>query len=489
MLKAGLEIHQQLDTGKLFCNCPSILRQDEPDFIVERELHAVAGESGEIDIAVKHEAALGKKFIYQCYHDNTCLVELDESPPYEINQEALGIALQLALLLNCEIIQDTQVMRKTVIDGSNTSGFQRTVLIAKDGYVETDFGKVGIEKVILEEDAARIVLQETSKTNVFDSDQKSNISKISDKVKKVYRLDRLGIPLIEITTSPDIKNEKQAREVALHIGDILRACKVKRGIGTIRQDVNMSIRIGNKQGARIEIKGVQEPGLIEKTILSEIERQKSLIEKGKSVQEVRKALPNGETEFLRPLPGAARMYPETDLPILHISREMINKVKAFLPRLRSEIRQELKGKGLSEEMTKLVLKSGKLSDFQELLSVFNKPDLIAKLLVLWPSEIKNKIKAKNKITIDIIETILQAVNSKKISENDAKIVLQEYLQGKSIEEALKIERLENLEDEILKLIKEKPGLSVNAYMGLAMQKFKGKVSGKEVAEVLKKLVK
>ncbi|MCX6748179.1 MAG: Glu-tRNA(Gln) amidotransferase GatDE subunit E, partial [Candidatus Pacearchaeota archaeon] len=169
-LKSGLEIHQQLDSCKLFCSCPSILRTDPPDYIIERELHAVAGETGEIDEAVKFESSRDRKFTYQCYYDNNCLVELDESPPNEINPEALRIALQLALLLNCEIIQDTQIMRKTVVDGSNTSGFQRTLLIAKNGYIETSLGKVGIQSICLEEDAARIVE--------------------NDKNRVIYRLDR-----------------------------------------------------------------------------------------------------------------------------------------------------------------------------------------------------------------------------------------------------------------------------------------------------------
>ena len=198
-LKSGLEIHQQLNTKKLFCHCPSLLRKDEPDFTVRRKLHVVAGESGEVDIAAAHEAAKDKEFIYEGY-DTTCLVELDESPPREINQEALKVVIQVSLLLNCQVIPITQIMRKTVVDGSNTSGFQRTVLIARDGFIETADGKVGIESVCLEEDAARII----------------------DKEKGIFRLDRLGIPLIEIATAPDIKTPEQAKETALKISNALK---------------------------------------------------------------------------------------------------------------------------------------------------------------------------------------------------------------------------------------------------------------------------
>src|SRR3989344_5012029 len=124
--KAGLEIHQQLDTPKLFSGAPSFLRNDEPHYRIERKLHAVAGESGKVDEAVAHEASLRKTFVYEGYHDTISLVELDDEPAHAVNQEAFDVALTVALLLNCEIYLVTQVMRKTVIDGSNTSGFQRT---------------------------------------------------------------------------------------------------------------------------------------------------------------------------------------------------------------------------------------------------------------------------------------------------------------------------------------------------------------------------
>ncbi len=471
--KIGIEIHQQLDTKKLFCDCPSILRKDEPDYIVERKLHIVAGEGGEVDVAVKYEKTRGKNFVYECYSDNNCLVELDEEPPHKINEDALKIALQISLLLNCEILPYTQIMRKTVIDGSNVSGFQRTVLIAKNGYVETGEGKIGIQSICLEEDAARIIREE--------------------KDKIVYRLDRLGIPLVEIATKPEIKNARQAREVALKIGEILRVCRVKRGIGTIRQDVNLSVSFEGKEGKRIEIKGVQEPKLIEKTIELEAKRQERLVKQGKSEAEVRKALSDGKTKFLRPLPGAARMYPETDSPLLHITREIINEAKKTLPRLKSEIKADLRKKGLHEELVKILLKEKKIEEFNELLAVYNKPELVTKMLTIWQADLVKKLKktkrqVEKKFTLDILETILQAVQSGKISEQEVREVMEEIIKGKEVKEAVEREKIENLEEEVLKIIKEKPGLTINAYMGLIMKKFKGKANGKEVMEILKKLV-
>ncbi len=467
-LKAGIEIHQQLDTKKLFCECPSMLSAEEPDIIVNRRLHAVTGETGKTDIAAEYEHKREREFVYQGYSNSNCEVEFDESPPKEINKEALKIALQISLLLNAKPLEVTQVMRKTVIDGSNTAGFQRTLLIAKEGWIETKQGRIGIQGICLEEDAARIISQNEREVT--------------------YRLDRLGIPLVEIATAPDIKNPEQAKEVALHIGEILRACKVKRGIGTIRQDVNMSIA----GGSRVEIKGVQEPALIQKTIMTEIMRQQG---ERLANGEVRKANADGSTSYLRPLPGAARMYPETDLPLVRIGRDLINEIKKSLPRLKSEIKLELEEKGLNPELTKLILQENKLEEFKELLKIYDNPNLVVKLLILYPKEISSHEKIPEKeiskrITLDIIEEILRKVEEKEIPEENTKRLLEEIAKGKGIEEALGIESLEeeDIEQEIQNLLREKPNLSINAYMGLAMQKFKGQ-SGKKIMEILKKYVK
>jgi Glu-tRNA(Gln) amidotransferase subunit E-like FAD-binding protein len=468
-IKSGIEIHQQLDTHKLFCNCPSVLRGDEFDFEVKRRLHAVAGESGVVDAAVKHEASLDKEFTYQGY-DTTCLVELDEEPPHLINEEALDIVLQVSLLLNCEILPISQIMRKTVVDGSNTGGFQRTVLVARDGYIETNYGKVRIDNVSLEEDSARVV------------DRKKD--------RVVYRLDRLGIPLIEIGTAPDIKTPEQAKEVALHLGDILRSCKVKRGIGTIRQDVNISI----EGHPRVEIKGFQDVKMFVPTIKKEVERQKENIKKKKDLKsEVRNGLVDGSSEFLRPMPGAARMYPETDLPLLRISRGMINDAKKNLPKLRSEIQGDLIKRGLREEEVKILLKNGGIEDFLSLLKLMDEPRFIFKILIELPKEIsKHEGKdVSDVLSVDIIESILVLISKGKLDKGDIKHVMEEIVSGKSFNDAIKLEKadLGDIEGDIAKLVKDKPGLSIGGYMGLIMQKFKGKVTGKEVNEILSKLLK
>ncbi len=255
-LVCGIEIHQQLDTAaKLFCGCPTRIRDvEESDHQFFRYLRPARSELGEIDRAALEEVLVTRKFIY-CSYDSTCLVEADEEPPSELNREAMEIGLIVSKLLNMQIADEVHTMRKIVIDGSNTSGFQRTAYVASHGQIETSCGKVGMETICLEEEAARI------------------IDDRGDEV--VYSLDRLGIPLVEICTSPDIVSPQHAREVAQRLGMILRSTgRVKRGLGTIRQDVNISIR----DGARVEIQGVQDLNLIETIVAVEANRQHLLLE-------------------------------------------------------------------------------------------------------------------------------------------------------------------------------------------------------------------
>ena len=262
-LVAGLEIHQQLDTAtKLFCACPTVRREpDESDRQFTRYLHPTRSELGEIDAAALEESRVDREFEYLAY-DSTCLVEEDEEPPGELDAEALETVLEIAQLLEMTPVDQVHVMRKLVVDGSNTSGFQRSALVATDGEIETTDGPVGIEDLMLEEESAQ------------------RIEETDDGVR--YSLDRLGIPLVEIGTKPDLRTPAGTLEAAERIGMLLRSTgNVKRGLGTIRQDVNVSIA----DGARVEIKGVQQLGDIEDIVRIEVERQVALVDIASKLQE------------------------------------------------------------------------------------------------------------------------------------------------------------------------------------------------------------
>jgi glutamyl-tRNA(Gln) amidotransferase subunit E len=256
-LCCGLELHQQLDTHKLFCNCPSIIINDnsKADKTISRKLRAVHSESGEVDLTAFYEQQKDINYIYKFYNNCNCLVESDSQPPFPINLEALEIAIIISKLTNCSLVDKSFIMRKQVIDGSNVSGFQRTAMISSDGYLDFDFGKVRINKILLEEDSARPI--ERNEKEV------------------VFSLDRLGIPLIELVVWHDIFTPEDVKKVALKVGQIFRlTSRVKRGLGTIRQDINVSII----NGARVEIKGTQDLDLIPEIVNREVIRQLNLIE-------------------------------------------------------------------------------------------------------------------------------------------------------------------------------------------------------------------
>src|SRR3989344_9185725 len=596
-LKCGIEIHQQLEGRKLFCNCPTLLRDDLPDFEVRRKLRASAGESGEIDIAAQEEQLKSKTFIYQGYKDTTCLVETDSEPPHQLNPEALYTTLQFCKMVEAKVSSIVQVMRKTVVDGSNTSGFQRTALIARGGELETKAGKVRIENISLEEYAAKIVSE--------------------NELEKVYRLDRLGIPLIEIGTAPDIKTPDQGQEAAEKIGMFLRSLPgVKRGLGTIRQDINVSI----KDGARIEIKGAQELKMIPTLVELEVKRQlellkikeelrgvrldeleiaelnallqdttarilkKTLESKGKILgmrlnsfggylgrelqpgyrlgtefsgrakvkagvrgifhsdelpnygltdkevklikkklkcapqdgfvlvadterkansalravherakelfqgipKEVRKANADGTTAFMRPMPGADRMYPETDVPLI---RPDLSQVK--LPELLEEkIKRYQHNFGLSQDLAKFVARHNHIL-FEELVEKHPqiKPAFIAETITSVPLEIKRRYEIdSSKLTEDNFRQLFQYLEEEKIHKDIVLDVLIEMAKGQFMIKKYESLSTEELHKVIKEIIEKNKGAPFGALMGMCMKQLAGRASGEVISRELKRLL-
>ncbi|MEM3477543.1 MAG: Glu-tRNA(Gln) amidotransferase subunit GatE [Archaeoglobaceae archaeon] len=596
-LKVGIEIHQQLDTReKLFCRCPT--EQGKEVLEIRRYLRLKRSEIGEEDRAAREEVERERSIVYK-FHDTTCLVEADEEPPREMNKEALRIAIQVAKMLNMTILDEVHVMRKIVIDGSNTTGFQRTALVAVDGELEVNGEKIGIATLCLEEEACRKI--EEGEGYV------------------VYSLDRLGIPLIEIGTRAEIKSPNMAKEVARKLGMILRSTgKVKRGIGTIRQDVNISIR----GGARVEIKGVQELDLIEKVVEYEILRQKNLLKirnelisrdakvideifdvsklfestnckilRGKKVkaillcgfaglvgkeiqpgrrlgsefadiarnfglggvfhtdelpaygitaeevkrlretlgakesdaivlvagkeervekalsriiqrakqclfgvpEETRKANEDGTTSYLRPLPGAARMYPETDIPPVLTADYVIVEIPELI-----EERAKRYAKLLPFDLAYEIADSKLYRLFEEF-SASIPATVVARVLHVIPTELR-----RQKFNVDVLDEkhfriVLELIRSGKIAKEGVENAIKLLIENPNAEEneiVAKLGSKQDLDSFIEKLVESKKDLvfekGENAFrplMGLAMAEFRGKVDGKIVAEKLREAIK
>ncbi len=604
--KCGVEIHQRLATPKLFCSCPSVLREDKPDFTVRRELRAAAGETGEVDVAAKHESEKKEYYLYEGYYDTTCLVELDDEPPHSMNTDALGVVLQVCKMLDCRIVDEIQVMRKTVVNGSNTSGFQRTALVGMGGVLKTPDGPIGIPNIQIEEEAAKDVSKGVDKDGVN---------------YVVFRLDRLGIPLIELGTSPDIKTPDQCRDVCERIGMVLRSTgKVARGIGTIRQDINISV----SGGARIEIKGAQDLKMIPTWVEYEARRQLALIEvakktssltvnhnskdvteilkgtdcrfvrkaiekgsvvlgarlpdfsgilgietspgkrigselsdyakakagvgglihsdenlekynfsseeiaslrsslgigeddkadafilvvdkaekaehaimaaidranllKGGVLKEVRKPNPDGTTSFMRPMPGAARMYPETDVPPIKPDLSGIE-----LPELlEDKMSRYISEFGLAKDLARALTRSGQFALFEEAVRDFKniKPAFIAETLVSIPKNIKRKYGVDpDRILDDDFREIFSRLDSGRLAKGSLEDIMLSLAKGEPVDYDIFVPLSdEELESAIKDLLKESEGLEFNVIINKVMGSLRGKAEGKKIIDMLKRL--
>ncbi len=590
-MKIGLEIHQQLNTGKLFCRCDSKIIKRPPDKVIKRQLKAISGELGKVDIAASYEQKKEREIFYEFYNNDNCLVELDEEPPQPINKDALEIAIKIAFLLNMEPLEEIQVMRKSVVDGSNTSGFQRTALVGINGYVETKEGKVRVNRLYLEEDSARRISGE----------------------KTIFRLDRLGIPLVEIRTEPDIKSPEHAYQIARKIGQLLRVTDVRRGIGTIRQDVNVSVRGGKK----VEIKGFQDIKSIKKTIEMEANRQKGflqiskelkkrkaksgqireitdIIEKTKSnlkksfgtsnalklngfqgllkkpagfswlgkelsqiaknfgfggiihsdelpafgitnkeiekirervgckkndaflfivskkdnipalktiakradmfvngaPSEVRVAKGDGTTGFLRPMPGSARMYPETDLLLIKVDSKRVKILKKDLPERPETTKERYLVLGLGSEQTEQIIRSGHSKLFDKLISESKlKPSVIASLLLSSPNEYKKNYGVKIEIDEKWLIPVISLLEKGMISKNMIPQIINDLSKGKKLEKITSSFVSEDrIEYSIKKVLKKNKDVDNRKLVGLVLADLKGRASPSKIFEIIKKII-
>ena len=607
-LKCGIEIHQQLNTKKLFCNCESELKEDGKGAYF-RKLRPTTSEMGEIDRAALAQFKRNIGFRYQCCEGSTCLVDMDEEPPHPVNSDAMNTALTFSTMLDSKIVDEIQFMRKIVVDGSNTSGFQRTSLIATDGSVEVNGRKIGILSVCLEEDAAR---------------------KLETKGNEItYRLDRLGIPLIEVATAPDMKTPEEVMEVALRLGTLLRATKrVKRGIGTIREDLNISI----PGGARVEIKGVQELRMLPDFVRNEMERQKMLIrikgilndrgvspvstetidvtdlfrdseskvikgalsEKGKVMaiklpgfagvmngdngklrlgaemaqyartkgvkgifhsdelpnygieekfvislkdhlglnkkddafvicatlegkakdaltiaveranealngvpEETRDPLPDGTTKYSRPLPGAARMYPETDIPPTLITDEKLEDIRSNLPEFPEQIEKRLVDTyGINKQQANQIVRQSYDELFAKVSDKSGMAAVAATMFLNTFTELEHDGLDPASISDDKIFRLFEMLGQNCFSKEALPVLLREMATGSDIEKSIKKLGLEAVDSNeaseiIRKILKEREtfvrekGLdSIGPLMGPVMGALRGKIDGKQANDLL-----
>lgn len=254
---SGLEVHQQLLTAeKLFCHCPAGLYQKPGDYDAEviRHMRPTLSELGEYDGTALMEFKTRKEIIYRLKSRSTCTYEVDDTPPFPVNREALEIAIGISLASKLNIVGEVHITRKQYLDGSIPTGFQRTAIIGVEGSIPLKNKQVRLIQLSLEEDSCREV---------------SDIGHT-----RIYRTDRLGMPLIETVTYPDMVNPDEVKEACNYIRFLGRSTgKVRTGIGAGRQDVNVSC----KGGTRVEIKGVAHTRWIPELTHNECYRQWALL--------------------------------------------------------------------------------------------------------------------------------------------------------------------------------------------------------------------
>ena len=633
-LKVGFEIHQQLATNsKLFCNCRcEEAKEYDSSFI--RKLRPTQSELGAYDPAAMFEFSKMHIVRYHAAHGSSCLVEADDEPPHDVNKEALEIALIFSLALHSKIMDEVHVMRKIVIDGSNTSGFQRTMLVASGGYLDIAGKRVGVQSICLEEDAAKLI-----------GDEKG--------VRK-FGLDRLGVPLVEIALEPITGKPSEIMQVALTLGRLLRASKrVARGLGSIRQDINISVQ----NGAVVEVKGVQQLDQLVKIIEYEMYRQYGLIiisqklkekniditkvgeriedvsdilgnksasrivkkileagghviaikvpgfagmigyepyndirlgrELGKLVKfydidgifhsdelpnygiteeevtavkqklqmndrdafvilggpndkvkfasdavirrlksaiegvpaETRAATPDGKTVFLRPRPGGARMYPETDILPIAISDSMLVSLADKVPKDWDEIVNSLARKyNLNMKLASQIFDSDYLTVFEEIATETKiEPTFVAAKLTEDLTSLQRQGLDASLLTDQMIKDIFARLDRgsitkesvilifEKLMKNEPTIVkivneemnMEEDIKTKIINAAIEAVGASSISDEELSkgldkiidnnmaIIKEKGVNALSTLMGRAMAEYRGKANGQKVNSMLK----
>jgi len=255
-MRSGVEIHQQLLTErKLFCRCLAGRYSNQVDAEVLRHMRPTLSELGEYDGTALMEFKTRKEIVYQLNKETVCTYEMDDTPPFMIDEQALDIALEITLLLRCNLVSELHIARKQYLDGSIPTGFQRTTILGTDGYIRACGRRIGIIQLGLEEDACREV-----------SDQGH---------LRVYRTDRLGMPLIEMVTYPEMNQPHEVAEVVESLRRLARSTgKVRTGHGATRQDVNVSVR----GGTRVEIKGVPSIRMVPRLVHYEALRQRGLLD-------------------------------------------------------------------------------------------------------------------------------------------------------------------------------------------------------------------
>src|SRR5437773_1472661 len=524
-LKVGLEIHQQLATHKLFCEDASALVDAPGGLRFRRRLRPTQSELGEVDAAAIEEAKRRLTFVYETT-PNVCLVEADEEPPHPPNPEALDITLEIALLLDAKPVSEVDFMRKIVIDGSNTSGFQRSALVALDGHLETNGKRIGVPTILLEEDAAR------------------KLGEAEGEV--VYRLDRLGIPLVEVAAELKRRGVRSVPAAVKDVTAVFRETQSKvvasasaRGGAVLGWSLPgfaglLKGRLGPELAAHARIAGVAgifhsdelpaygiiapEVDAVRKAlgtgpqdafILVAERRTKAqaaieeMIPRAQAAiqgvpPETREPRPDGTSAYSRPLPGKAHMYPETDVPPIRVTRERLERIREHLPeRPDVAVSRIVREYAIHEQLARPLVQEGTDELFELIAREFGEPRLVATVLLYNFGELRRESLDVDGIPVDHLRELFALLKAGRFAKEALPDLLRAMARrGIRATEAIGAlgvkgiarPELEAIVDAVLDESKdaiEARGEAVEkALMGKVMERVRGRADGKLVSEVL-----
>lgn len=444
----GFEIHEQINTPtKLYCDCPANYRDVPPN-------------------------------------TNICEVctGMPGSKPFPVNQAAIDAAIEIAMMLNCEIVKDPIYIQRKHYDYPDLpSGYQRTSLpIGKNG----NLLGVGIWEVHMEEDPGK-----------YDP--------ISGKVD----YNRSGVPLVEIVTAPEIYSAKDGRNFMRELVKVLRYTgKVRTEGGTMRMDTNISL----EGGGRVEIKNINSIKGAYKALKFEITRQKNLRKRGRTVKRETRAFLEAQmiTKTMRAKEEADdyRYIPDPDIPPILVRDEKINDIRGIMqeaPHLKEE--RFIKDYGVKADDAKIIASELELANAFEKIAKAVDPKYAAnwirdelKRVLLY----NKKTFAEGGIKTAYIVGLLKMIQSGEITAKTGQRVIEVMVErpgppGKIVEELglVKITKNDILENAVKVAIRGNQK-AVNDYLsgkdealnfvvGQVMRKTKGRADPATVLKMLK----
>ncbi len=466
------------------------------DVVIGLEIHVELGTKSKLFCACANEAT--EEELPNARTCQVCLGHPGSKPV--LNKKAVEFGIMLALATHSKIAPELIFSRKSYFYPDLSKNYQISqyeIPLATDGFIKLASGKkVGIERIHLEEDPAALVHAGGS---------------IESAKYVLVDYNRSGTPLVEIVTRPELSSPEEAREFMKRLRSILEYLKIFRPEGTIKADVNVSIREGGY--VRAEVKNVTGFREIERAVEYEVMRQKKESAEGKKFSQETRAwnAALGASSLLRKKETESDYgyIIDADLVRTDITSEWVARMKKQVPELADEKALRFaKEYRIDEKDAEVLSQDRSLAGFFEETARLCRPELAARWI---RRELTRVLNYQNKSLSDIaftpkeVAVILRLIDEKRINETTAQRLMEKLMEGPyNIEDYVNTHGLAMISDvsELARLCREaiaeneravadfRAGneKSLNFVIGQVMRKSKGKATPQEVGSILRKLL-